>query len=117
MDAETAAAMWKEANVPVRAQRIVLQHIKKAFGRRITVPKRKLKELEDGALPPMSDSVNIGNDTIDFWYKRINNVICHRIQTELTHGQDFIKPFDSLNVVLGCDHGARRFRAELRLIF
>jgi hypothetical protein len=117
MDAETAAAMWEEANVPVRAQRIILRHIKKAFGRRITVPERKLKELEDGALPPISGSVNIGNDTIDFWYKRINDVICHRIQTELTHGQDFIKQFDSLDVVLGCDHGARRFRAELRLIF
>jgi hypothetical protein len=117
MDAETAAAMWEEANVPVRAQRIILRHIKEAFGRRITVPERQLKELEDGALPPFSDSVNIGNDRIDFWYKRINEVICHHIQTELTHGQDFIKQFDSLDVVLGCDHGATRFRAELRLIF
>jgi hypothetical protein len=50
-------------------------------------------------------------------YKRINEVVFHRIETELRHGQDFIKQFDSLDVLLGYDHGARRFLAELRLIF
>jgi hypothetical protein len=33
MDTETAAAMWEEANVPVRAQRIILHHMNKVFGR------------------------------------------------------------------------------------
>jgi hypothetical protein len=90
MDAETAAAMWEEANVPVRAQQIILCHMKKAFGRSTTVPERQLKELKDGALLPISDTVNIGNERVEYWYKRINEVMCHRIQTELTHGQDYL---------------------------
>jgi hypothetical protein len=38
MDAESACAMWEEANCPVRVQRIILQHLAMFFGRRITVP-------------------------------------------------------------------------------
>jgi hypothetical protein len=65
--------------------------MKKAFGRRITVPERQLKELESGALPPISDSVEIGTERVKFEYKRINEVVCHRIETELRHGKDFMK--------------------------
>jgi hypothetical protein len=38
MDAASAAAMWEESNCPLRAQRIILQHLKAFVGRRITVP-------------------------------------------------------------------------------
>lgn len=120
MDAETASAMWEEGNVPLRAQRIILRHLKAFFGRRITVPESKIRELENGALPPITDSNEIDNNTIHFWYKKIDEVICHRIKTELKYrGQDFFAKngYDSLDIVLGGDHGARRFRAELRLIF
>ncbi len=55
-----------------------------------------------------------------FGTKKNDEVICHRIKTELKYrGQDFFAKngYDSLDIVLGGDHGARRFRAELRLIF
>jgi hypothetical protein len=112
--------MWEEGNVPLRAQRIILQHIKSFFGRCITLPERYLRELESGSLPPISDSVKVGRTQVHFWYKKIDEVVCHRVKTELKmRGQDFFtkKGYSSLDVVLGCDHGARRFRAQLRLIF
>jgi hypothetical protein len=65
--------------------------MKKVFGRHTTVPERQLKELKSGVLPPISDSVEIGTEKVEFWYKKINEVVCHRIETELRHGQDFMK--------------------------
>jgi hypothetical protein len=42
MDAASAAAMWEESNSPLRAQRIILRHLKAFFGKRITVPEHEL---------------------------------------------------------------------------
>ena len=60
-----------------------LKKVLTVFGRCRTVPERQLKELEYGALPPISDSVEIGSERFHFWYKRINEVGCHCIETEL----------------------------------
>jgi hypothetical protein len=38
MDAESAEAMWQEANCPIHAQCIILRHLFNHFGRRINVP-------------------------------------------------------------------------------
>jgi hypothetical protein len=59
MDAESAVAMWEEANCNLRQQRIILRHLSNHFGRRLTVPERKLRELEEGTLLPITDSVDI----------------------------------------------------------
>ena len=61
MDAESACAMWEEANCPIRAQRIILRHLSLFFGRRITVPEQTIRELEQGALLPICDSIVLNN--------------------------------------------------------
>ncbi len=68
MDAESAAAMWEEGNVPLRAQRIILSHLKSFFERCIMVPERYIKELESSSSPPISGSAEIGRSKILFWY-------------------------------------------------
>ena len=65
MDAYSACAMWEEANVPLWAQRIILRHLSNFFGWRLTVSERQIRELEAGALHPISDSVVVGRETID----------------------------------------------------
>ncbi len=55
MNAYSACAMWEEANVPLRAQRVILRHLSNFFGRRLTVPERQIRELEAGALHPISE--------------------------------------------------------------
>jgi hypothetical protein len=120
MDAASAAAMWEESNSPLRAQRIILRHLKAFFGRRITVPEHELRELELGTLLPICDSVEIGGTQIHFWYKKIDDAIIHRIKLEVEcRGADFFRSngFNQMDIVFGGDHGARRFRAVIQLIF
>jgi hypothetical protein len=57
MDAESTCAMWEEANVALQGQRIILRHLGKFFGHRSTVPEQKIRELELGALLPISCQV------------------------------------------------------------
>jgi len=83
MDAESACAMWEEANCPVRAQRIILRHLKHFFGRRITVPEHQLRDLEEGALLPTCNSVLINNSKMYFWHRNIDEAVVHRLKTEL----------------------------------
>jgi hypothetical protein len=40
MDAHSTCAMWEEANVPVRAQRVIVRHLKNFFGRHVSVPEK-----------------------------------------------------------------------------
>ena len=54
MDAESSTAMWEEANINCRQQRIILRHLACYFGRRLTVPLSKIRELEEGALMPVT---------------------------------------------------------------
>jgi hypothetical protein len=114
MDAEAACAMWEEANGPYKSQRVILRHLKNSFGRRITVPERYIRELEDGALHPIS----VEGKEVFFWYKKIDEVVAHRVKLELQfHGKNFAEQCDHVDVVFGGDHGARQFRAVVQVIF
>jgi hypothetical protein len=120
MDAEAAAAMWQEANCPVRAQRIILRHLFNFFGRRITVPEQRIRDLEDGNLRPITNSVAIDGSDIFFWYKKIDEVIINRVKKEVQcRGTSYFinQRYNEADIVFGGDHGARRFRAVVRLIF
>jgi hypothetical protein len=120
MDAHSACAMWEEANVPLRAQRVILRHLAQFFGRRITVPERKIQELEVGALQPISDSVVVDGEHITYWYRKIDEVILDRLHTEFkSRGPNYFQQvgFNSIDIVFGGDHGARRFRAVIKIIF
>ncbi len=101
MDAESACAMWEEANCPYKSQRVILRHLKNFFGRRITVPERFLRELEEGVLNPISGEKVIDGKTVFFWHKKIDEVVAHRVKLELKyHGQNFMAQYDYLDVIL-----------------
>lgn len=68
MDAEAAAAMREEANMNCRQQCLILQHLACYFGRRLTMPLSKMRELEEGELMPTTDSVDIKGEKVYFWY-------------------------------------------------
>jgi hypothetical protein len=71
MDAEAACAMWEEANCPYKSQRVILRHLKHFFGRRIVVPERYIRELEDGALNPISGQTVIDGKDVFFGTKTL----------------------------------------------
>jgi hypothetical protein len=104
--------MWEEANVALCPQRIILRHLASFFGRRNSVPEGEIRELEQGTLSPIVGKAVIDGEDINFWYKNIDEVISHRLLIELKgRGRDFFreKGYDSLDTVVGGDHGAHKF--------
>jgi len=119
MDAYSACAMWEEANMPLWAQHVILHHLSNFFGWRLTVPERQIRELEAGALHPISDSVVVDKETITFWYREIDQAILDCLQMELKFKEkEYLQQlgFNSIDIVFGGDHGAKRFHAVIKLI-
>merc|ERR1712032_707330 len=44
MPAETAAAMWQEANTTMAQQEIILRYLSNEFGTRLVVPRRRIRQ-------------------------------------------------------------------------
>ena len=102
--------MWQEANCPIHTQRMILRHLFHLFGRRITVPEQKIRDLEQGAVHPITNSALIGGKEIFFWYKEIDKVIISRLKGEVScRGRAFFlrKGYNQVDIVFGGDHGAR----------
>jgi hypothetical protein len=76
MDAESACAMWEEANCTYKSQRVILRHLKCFFGHHITVPENFIRELEDGALYPISnEKVIVGKNVFFFGTKALMKLL------------------------------------------
>ena len=69
-------------HVALHGQRIILRHLGKFFGRRLTVPEQKICELELGALPLISGHVTVRGEPVTFWYKNVDEAIQHRLKLE-----------------------------------
>jgi len=94
-----------------------LRHLAQFFGRRITVPERKLHELEQGALLPVCDCIVLDNTRIHFWCKKIDEAILRRLKFEVNaRGIPFLRQYNQADIVFGRDHGACRFQAVIKLI-
>ncbi len=118
MDAETACAIWEEANCTYKSQRGILRHLWNFFGCRITVPERYIRELEEGVLDPICGEAEFDGKQVSFWHKSIDDVLLHWLKLELKHGgSSFFSNFTTVDVVFGGDHGAWRFRAVVKIIF
>jgi hypothetical protein len=118
MDAESSTAMWEEANINCRQQRIILRHLACYFGRRLTVPLSKICELEEGALMPVTASLDLNGKKIHYWHKDIEQCFIHRLNLDgKEYTFDYFMQFDALDVVVGGDHGQRKFRMVMQLIY
>jgi hypothetical protein len=118
MDAESSTAMWEEANINCRQQRIILRHLACYFGRRLTVPLSKICELEEGALMPVTASLDLNGKKIHYWHKDIEQCFIHRLNLDgKEYTFDYFLQFDALDVVVGGDHGQRKFRMVMQLIY
>jgi len=118
MDAESAAAMWEAANVNLKQQRIILKYMSVYFGRRLTVPESHIRELEEGALLPITgEYTTTDNKTVHYWYKDINSVVLHRLECIVKHhGVQHLALFDRIFIILGGDTGGRMFRSVVKMV-
>jgi hypothetical protein len=84
----------------------------------LTVPLSKIRELEEGALMPTTHSVELKGKKNTFWYKDIQEAVTHCLNLDSkAYTYDYFTHFDSLDVVVGGDHGQRKFRMVMRLIY
>jgi hypothetical protein len=68
-------------------------------------------------LLPVTDSVDIEGKNF-FWYKNLDEVVIHRLTLDIQQWTEFIFiQYDSINIVIGGDHGQRKFRMVIRLIY
>lgn len=82
------------------------------------MPEQKLRELEEGTLLPITDSVDIDGKKIFFWYKKLDEVVMHRLSLDIQQQTwRYFTQYDSVDVVLGGDHGQRKFHMVIRLIY
>ena len=83
MCAAAAAAMWDNANISIRAQRVILKHLFTAFGRRLTVPESTVKALAVNAITPDCGVYILDKEKISYWTKDIEVVICNQLASML----------------------------------
>ena len=52
MKAPTAAAMWIESNISMKAQKVILRYMQNEFGTSLVVPAGKIEQFGENHIPP-----------------------------------------------------------------
>jgi hypothetical protein len=67
---------------------------------------------------PITRSVDLNGKQIYYWYKDIQEAVTHRLNLDgKAYTYDYFTRYDSLDIVVGGDHGQRKFRMVMRLIY
>ena len=111
MDPLTSAAMWNEANVPKRGQRVIKQYLYSHFGFWITAAEKRIDALTDHFTRPIHGISKVDEKDISWWYKDIDDVIKNLLDNEWADVD-----FDEIDVVFGGDHGQGVFGAAVKII-
>ena len=134
MSAVEASAMWVEANISIRAARVILRHLHVKFGKRLQVPFDQitmLSHISKQIQPEFGDfkyqkegNVNKVPETIKYWTIKPKDLLeldFSRLLTsekrEATFGykSKIFQPHElGVVVILGSDHGGGRSRYLVR---
>jgi hypothetical protein len=115
MDAEYTSAMWMDASVGVAAQRIIMKYFIAFFGYKFTVPEGDINKLAGRSVPPVVCTVEYKELSLDWWYKDLVDLLVGQIESEHASNQSFT--YDSVDLVVGADHGQGSFRAGVKIIY
>ena len=128
MELHTAVAMWDEANINTESQRVVLRYLRGCFGKVIKIPGgyhiKDDKDFEDGnycAISPVYGVTNIEDEHITFWTKPITSVLSATLTKRFYNRKEDKeitedKQLNKVDLVVGGDHGQRRFRMLMKVI-
>jgi hypothetical protein len=115
MDAEYTLAMWMDASIGVAAQRIIMKYFIAFFGYKFTVPKGNINKLAGRSIPPVVCTVEYKELSLDWWYKDLVDLLVGQIESEHASNQSFT--YDSVDLLVGADHGQGSFRAGVKIIY
>ena len=111
MDPFTSAAMWNEANVPLRGQRAIKRYVHTYFGFWLTPAEHHINAITDHHVEPIHGESIYDEKTLSWWYKNVNDVVKTLLDNEW-YGVDF----DDIDVIFGGDHGQGVFGAAVKII-
>ena len=114
MDAFTAEAMWEAANVNTNGQRLIRRYLYAFFGKQFFVPESKIESITEDVFAPEFGEFVLEKKTISFWFKRIDDILSHCLKK--VHEEDENFTYKSADIIVGVDHGQRKFRALLKII-
>ncbi len=67
---------------------------------------------------PITCSVDLNGKKINYWYRGIKEAVMHCLNLDgKAYTYDYFTHFDSLDVVVAGDHGQRKFRMIMWLIY
>ena len=116
MDAEYTIAMWSDAGVGVAAQRIIMKYFLSYFGYKFTVPESSINKLAVHSVPPIVGTIEYMDNTLDYWYKDLGSLLTGQIAGE-HRNQPAGFTYESVDFVIGADHGQGSFRAGVKVIY
>ena len=117
---ETATAMWQDANVCHKAQRITLRYLRNKFGTRVDIPGGTAGKFGQEHIPPECSYFETPEKKkIHYWTKPIDTVVTTCVKKYLEEQKLMVekKELKSVDVVFGGDHGQGKFRAVVKVIY
>ena len=119
IDTVSTLAMWEDANIGTCQQIIIMKHLRHYFGTRLIVPEVKVSVLSKlKVLDPITGSYTKTdtNEKIYYWYRDVDESICHILQTKYNSRQELELDFNRIDIIIGGDHGQGKFRMMMKLI-
>ena len=129
MDQHTAEAMWDDANVNTRSQRMILRYFRATFGKRCIIEMGRKNEDGSGGddakhsmlgnyqpVLPIVKEKTIDGELITYWTKNIINAMSSSLSSRLYSNDEAKQNMRSIDIVFGGDHGQRKFRMVAKII-
>jgi len=117
MDAVQVEAMLSEAGLCKNSARILFRHLNQIFERSFFELEHKRRAfLPELNFAPVVDRMVLEDKTvIDYWFKEPDVFLKHHINNIIR--RDELQRVTSIDVTVGGDHGGRKFRMSLKILF
>lgn len=116
MDEVSVETMLHEAGVNWTNGRILFRHLRQFFGRSLVVSERKRRSyFGNNDFPPEVDRIVLPDKTVvSYWWKQPDLLLKHQM-TDMVTLVD-LDQLSHVDICVGGDHGAGRFRMLLKLL-
>ena len=121
-------AIWEESNVNLSGQRIILCYLKSCFGSQVKIPlssefinvNRSQSNVGNYSfVDPICEDIEINGKRLFYWTKPLLKTLESSISTRIygyDSGDKTDKAVDSVDLVIGGDHGQSCFRMVVKVI-
>ena len=82
MDVILSATVWKEANITLKVQRVVRQHLLSLYGVWMTAPEKHIQQLTDHFVHPVLGQATISEVHTSYLTKSVLKVITNLLENE-----------------------------------